>query len=149
MNNELCIAQRVNGKPCGRVKKTGFEFCAVHCKAASSILGPTAAAVAAVAADTNPSSTDDREDKSVYTQRQVVLQDICGIGYFIDITDHRVYHTKDIHENLTNPRVIGRWEYVSATIEASTPADLSDESFSLFLDPEWKTLAAPFLSEHI
>ena len=43
------------------------------------------------------------------TKVSIWAQDIKGIIYYID-DNHNVYNTKDIYENIMNPKIIAKWE---------------------------------------
>lgn len=73
-----CLAKRANGEQCTRRKKDGCEFCGTHTKG-------------------TPHGIVDKEINSskVENKREVWVQSIHGINYFID-SDNNVYDHTDV-----------------------------------------------------
>ena len=83
-----CCAKRANGEQCTRRKKEECEYCGTHIK------GSPYGKVEGVADDIN-----------LVKKREIWVQDIKGIQYFID-AEYNVYNHEDILNNKNNPEVI-------------------------------------------
>ena len=86
-----CCAKRANGEQCTRRKKEDEEYCGTHIK------GTPYGKV----------ETDDKDKISV-KKRDVWVQDIKGIQYYID-NESNVYNHEDIISNKINPEIIGKY----------------------------------------
>lgn len=87
-----CLAKRASGEQCTRKKKEGFDFCGTHDK-------------------NRPHGiiSDNNEDYIKKTKREVWIQDINGIMYYID-DNNNIYKTDDILSNIENPKIIGTYK---------------------------------------
>jgi hypothetical protein len=97
---EKCIAKRANGEQCSRRKKGNSDFCGTHIKGCPH----------GVIASTEDSIADN--SNIIKKQIEVWLEDINGIMYWINDTG-QVYNTKDILDNIENPRVIAHYEKIT------------------------------------
>lgn len=86
-----CNAKRANGEQCTRRRRGDCEFCGTHYK------GTPHGSIS--------------EDSSQITQNhrlEVVVEDICGIVYYIDKYGN-VYNTEDVLKGNENPRIIAKY----------------------------------------
>ena len=88
---ERCRAKRANGEQCTRRKKTSHQLCGTHIKGTPHGMIHLSEKV------------DEIKKISIWAQ------DIKGIIYYIDESNN-VYDTKDVYENIINPKIIARWE---------------------------------------
>ena len=86
-----CCARRANGEQCTRRRKDGEEFCGTHIKGT-----PYGKIVT------------DKSEVIIPKKRDVWVQEIKGIQYFID-NDKNVYSHDDILANKHNPMVIATY----------------------------------------
>ena len=86
-----CCAKRANGEQCTRRKKENHEFCGTHIKGI-------------------PYGKVDGDNNESYLakKRNIWVQDIKGIHYFID-SEHNVYNHEDILQNKHNPAIIAQY----------------------------------------
>ena len=86
-----CCSKRANGAQCTRRKKDNEEFCGTHIKG-------------------TPYGKIDCEtiEQPLATKRNIWVQEIKGIQYFIDINGN-VYNHTDILGNKTNPGIIAQY----------------------------------------
>ena len=86
-----CCAKRANGEQCTRRKKDGYECCGTHIKG------------------TPYGKIDcEEEEEPLAKKRDVWVQEIKGIQYFID-AEGNVYNHGEILSNKVNPEVIARY----------------------------------------
>ena len=86
-----CCAKRANGEQCTRRKKEDCDFCGTHVKGTP--YGKVNNGVS---------------EHSHIKKREIWVQDIKGIQYFID-SNYNVYNHNDILQNKTSPEVIGKY----------------------------------------
>ena len=86
--NIRCCAKRANGEQCTRRKKEECEYCGTHSK--GSPYGKIECGL---------------EEQTIVKKRDIWVQDIKGIQYFID-AESNVYSHEDILNNKTNPEII-------------------------------------------
>jgi hypothetical protein len=86
-----CCAKRANGEQCTRRKKDGHECCGTHIKGV-------------------PYGKIDceKEEEPLAKKREIWVQEIKGIQYFID-GEGNVYNHGEILNNKINPEVIARY----------------------------------------
>lgn len=89
-----CCAKRANGEQCTRRRKDGEEFCGTHIKGT-----PYGKIIS------------DKNDVVAPKKRDVWVQEIKGIQYFID-NEQNVYLHDDILANKHNPTVIATYSKV-------------------------------------
>jgi len=89
VNSDRCSAKRSNGEQCTRRHKEGSQYCGTHNK------GQPHGKVDETVADTE-------------TKKEVRAEEIKGIVYYID-DDGNVYDTAQVHQNIDNPKVIGKY----------------------------------------
>ena len=90
-----CCAKRANGEQCTRRKKEEHEFCGTHIKG------------------TPYGKVDgDKNDVHLAKKRDVWVQDIKGIHYFID-SEYNVYNHEDILQNKHNPAIIAQYTKIN------------------------------------
>lgn len=95
LDTERCKALRVSGEQCIRRKTKSSPYCGTHCK-------------------NNPVSTDnDMLNSQQYHSVEVFAEEIQGIVYYIDKSNH-VYNTEDIIQGRPNPRIIAKAHSVSS-----------------------------------
>ena len=87
-----CCAKRANGEQCTRRKKDDNDFCGTHIKGI-------------------PYGKIDCEIEETHTvkKRDIWVQDIKGIQYFID-ADNNVYNHEQVLANKINPEIIAQYE---------------------------------------
>ena len=86
-----CCARRANGEQCTRRKKDDHECCGTHIKG------------------TPYGKIDcDIEDAPLAKKRDIWVQDIKGIQYFID-NEGNCYNPEDILSNIINPAVVAKY----------------------------------------
>jgi hypothetical protein len=90
-----CSAKRANGEQCTRRRKDDCEFCGTHEKGRPHGLA-------------NMDSNVIEKTKKV----EVIAREIMGIVYYVDKTNN-VYSTEDIMNEIVDPRVIAKYEYVN------------------------------------
>ena len=89
-----CCAKRANGEQCTRKKKDEISYCGTHEK-------------------NRPHGTiEDIEENSNIKKREVWLEDINGILYYID-DNNNVYNSEHILNNITNPEVLYKYKIVN------------------------------------
>jgi len=89
-----CCAKRANGEQCTRKKKDNISYCGTHEK-------------------NRPHGTiDDIKNSQTLKKREVWLEDINGILYYID-SDNNVYNNVDILNNITNPEVLYKYKLIN------------------------------------
>ena len=99
--NERCCALRANKEQCTRRKKNGEKFCGTHIKGIP--YGKVDSGI---------------EEPQVIKKRDIWVQDIKGIQYFID-GENNVYNHEDVIANKINPDIIAH--YVNKENEYSIP----------------------------
>ena len=87
--SELCCAKKSAESQCGRRKKTGEKYCAIHMKAL-------------------PFGSISSANQDTTKKVEVWGQDINGIIYYIDKSEN-VYLTEDIISNKIDPKIIGKY----------------------------------------
>ena len=88
---DRCIALRANNEQCTRRRKADLTLCGTHLKG-------------------TPHGLVEQKNKvQRRTKITVWAQDIKGIIYFID-KQNNVYDPQDIHHNVTNPKIIAKWD---------------------------------------
>lgn len=87
-----CCAKRANGDQCTRKRKEGITFCGTHDK-------------------NRPHGiiSDNNTNVCEYEKREVWLQEINGVIYYID-NYNNVYNTHEIINNNTNPNIIYKYK---------------------------------------
>lgn len=90
--NIRCCAKRANGEQCTRRKKEECEYCGTHVK--GSPYGKVDCGI---------------EEPSTSKKRDIWVQDIKGIQYFID-ANFNVYSHEDILNNKPNPEIICQYK---------------------------------------
>lgn len=86
-----CCACRANGEQCTRRRKDGEEYCGTHVKGTPyGIVEPN------------------KSDINITNKKQVWVQEIKGIQYFIDDSNN-IYLHEEILNNIKNPTVIGKY----------------------------------------
>tara|TARA_A100001015_G_scaffold242948_1_gene277735 strand:- start:163 stop:669 length:507 start_codon:yes stop_codon:yes gene_type:complete len=87
-----CFAKRACGEQCTRKKKEGFDYCGTHDK-------------------NRPHGviSDISENISNKVKREVWIQEINGIMYYID-DNNNIYRTEDILSNVEDPNVFGKYK---------------------------------------
>ena len=91
---DRCCAKRANGEQCTRKKKDEISYCGTHEK-------------------NRPHGTiEDIEENSNIKKREVWLEDINGILYYID-DNNNVYNSEHILNNITNPEVLYKYKIVN------------------------------------
>ena len=93
---DRCHARRANKEQCTRRKKNNECYCGTHIKG-------------------RPHGEINESVANHGKKKEVMTQDIKGIIYFLDM-DGNVYHTDDIKNSITNPRVIAK--YVKANVKS-------------------------------
>jgi len=89
---ERCIALRANGEQCTRRKMPNCCFCGTHVKGAPH------------------GKIDNNNLNKINTEkRQIWVEDIKGISYFID-NKGNVYAYEDVLQNKINPSIIGSYK---------------------------------------
>ena len=96
--HERCCALRANGEQCTRRKKDSDKFCGTHIK------GTPHGEIS------NQNNSDDIPN----IKKEVWAQDIAGIIYYID-AENNVYDHNDIINNITNPKIIAKYEKITKT----------------------------------
>jgi len=86
-----CHACRANGEQCTRRQKDGEEYCGTHIKGTPYGVVQTS-----------------KVDVVSLTKKQVWIQEIKGINYFID-DDNNIYLHSEIINNSNNPTIIGKY----------------------------------------
>lgn len=86
-----CCAKRASGEQCTRTRKGDSEYCGTHMKG-------------------TPHGIVDQSETPQQTNQKVEVwvQDIQGIGYYIDNTGN-VYMPEDILSNKVNPKIIAKY----------------------------------------
>lgn len=87
---DRCVAKIADGKQCTRKKRQGSELCGTHLKG------------------TPHGKLDDVESSSKTKKVVVTAHDIKGIYYYLDDSGN-VYHTSDVVQGKTNPRVVAKY----------------------------------------
>lgn len=87
---DRCCAKRANMEQCTRRKKEGSDYCGTHVK------GTTHGVMIA------------NEVVQTKQKKEVYVQDIQGINYYID-NQWNVYKTEDIINNKENPKIIAKY----------------------------------------
>ena len=88
-----CVAKKACGEQCTRKKQTNSDFCGTHDKnRPHGIIN---------------SATGEESVKNV--ELEIWLQEINGIGYFID-KNNNIYKSEDILHNSKNPQIIAKYE---------------------------------------
>jgi len=87
-----CLAKRANGEQCTRRKKESNEFCGTHIKG-------------------TPHGVADKDMNavSIEKKKEVWVQEINGINYFID-KDNNVYNPSDVINEKINPTIIAKYQ---------------------------------------
>jgi len=91
---DRCQAKRANEQQCTRRKKNDTCFCGTHTKGLPH------------------GKVDDVEIINTITKKEVWIQEIKGISYYIDV-ENNVYETEDIVSNKVNPRILTKCEKVN------------------------------------
>ena len=87
-----CCAKRANGEQCTRKRKDDITYCGTHEK-------------------NRPHGTiEDIKENQKIKKKEVWLQDINGILYYID-NDNNVYNNEDILNNITNPEILYNYNF--------------------------------------
>jgi hypothetical protein len=89
VTSDRCIAKRSTGEQCTRRHKEGSQYCGTH----------------------NKGQPHGKVDESVVnsdTKKEVRAEEIKGIVYYID-DDGNVYDTEQVHQNIDNPSVVGKY----------------------------------------
>lgn len=87
--SDRCVAKRSNGEQCTRRHKEGSQYCGTHNKG-------------------QPHGKVDEMASNIDAKKEVRAEEIKGIVYYID-DDGNVYDTEQVHHNLENPAVIGKY----------------------------------------
>ena len=92
-----CLAKRANGEQCTRRKKESCDFCGTHVKG-------------------TPHGLVDKDIISVAVEKkkEVWVQEISGINYFID-KDCNVYEPADVINEKINPTIIAKYQCTGGT----------------------------------
>ena len=85
-----CCAKRANGEQCTRRKKDDSDFCGTHRKG------------------TPYGRIESDGVKMTVTKKDIWVQDIKGINYFID-ADNNIYNHEDVLSNKHNPQIISKY----------------------------------------
>jgi hypothetical protein len=86
-----CCACRANGEQCTRRRKDGLDYCGTHIKG-------TPYGVVQL----------NKSEVNLLSKKQVWVQEIKGIQYFIDDSNN-IYLHEDILNNIKNPTIIGKY----------------------------------------
>jgi len=96
---ERCLAIRSNGAQCERAKKRGEQqFCSTHCKMTPQGIAPGPV----------PIVREGEETTNPRIRREVFIQDVRGIAYYVD-KEGNVYKTEDILDERPQPRIIAHY----------------------------------------
>ena len=99
-----CCAKRANGEQCTRRKKDDEDYCGTHIKG------------------TPYGKVESDNVKSVLSKKKDIwVQDIKGINYFID-ADNNIYEHEDVLSNKHNPRILTTYTKNEDTEEYHIPA---------------------------
>ena len=90
--SDRCVAKRANNEQCTRRRKKDCEYCGTHQKG-------TPHGICQI--------SNDQLTPSTY-QKQVWVQDIKGILYYID-SNFNVYQTEDVISNKVDPKIIAKY----------------------------------------
>jgi hypothetical protein len=88
---DRCHAKRANSEQCTRRKKNDINFCGTHVKG------------------TPHGIITNNDTGTQYKKREVWVQEIKGIDYYID-SQYNVYKPEDIISHKVNPRIIANYE---------------------------------------
>lgn len=90
-----CSAKRANGEQCTRRRKDDCEFCGTHEKG-------------------RPHGLANIENNTIEKTKkiEVVAREIMGIVYYVD-QNNNVYNTEDVMNEINDPRVIAKYEYIN------------------------------------
>lgn len=92
--HERCCALKAANEQCTRRKKDGSNYCGTHIKGIPH----------GIVNKNMEEMTDQKKERTLV----VTAHDFSGIIYYID-DDYNVYDTIDIHNNITNPKVIAKY----------------------------------------
>ena len=90
--SDRCVAKRANNEQCTRRRKKDCEYCGTHMKG-------TPHGICEI--------SNEQLMPSTY-QKQVWVQDIKGILYYID-SNNNVYQTEDVISNKVDPKIIAKY----------------------------------------
>lgn len=89
ISSDRCVAKRSTGEQCTRRHKDGSQYCGTHNKG-------------------QPHGKVDDSLIDTETKKEVRAEEIKGIVYYVD-DDGNVYDTQQVHQNVSNPDVIGKF----------------------------------------
>jgi len=89
VTSDRCSAKRSNGEQCTRRHKEESQYCGTHNKG-------------------QPHGKVDETLVDSDTKKEVRAEEIKGIVYYVD-DDGNVYDTEQVHQNVDNPDVIGKY----------------------------------------
>ncbi len=86
-----CMAKKSCGEQCSRKRKDNNDFCGTHDKNRP-----------------NGIMDDNNKNNNILSKKQIWLEEINGIFYYID-DENNIYKTEDIIKNVINPKVIYKY----------------------------------------
>lgn len=86
---DRCRAKKSDDEQCTRRHMEGSPYCGTHTKS-------------------QPHGKIDKSDCEKDTKKEVKAEEIKGIVYYVD-DEGTVYDTEQVHQNVENPRVIGKY----------------------------------------
>jgi hypothetical protein len=89
VSSDRCCAKRSSGEQCTRRHKDDSKYCGTHSKG-------------------QPHGLIDEKEINNEQKKEVRAEEIKGIVYYVD-DDGIVYDTEQVHQNIENPRVIGKY----------------------------------------
>ena len=92
--HERCCALKAANEQCTRRKKANSDYCGTHIKG--------------IPHGVINKNIEEIEDQKKERTLVVTAHDFSGIIYYID-DDYNVYDTIDIHNNITNPKIIAKY----------------------------------------
>jgi hypothetical protein len=104
-SDKLCMGTRVDGKPCTRQKKRGFDCCGIHCPKSPEVSTEARAPIPSILTTNTTQSTTNPVELDRYMVELTAVE-VRGIIYYVDTAQH-VYNIEDILDEKIDPAIIG------------------------------------------